>query len=451
MPVIQNFIIQFPDNQLRQQNSFIDCKVNIITLGCSKNTVDSEQLAAQLVANDYKVGFESKQHLPITIINTCGFIHDAKEQSIEVILSCIDAKQQGKIKVLIVFGCLSQRYATELTQEMPEVDAFFGVHHLADILSYLKVRMNPELFTQRLISTPKHYAYLKVSEGCNHHCSFCAIPTIRGKYISKPIEQIVKEAGFLLENGAKELILIAQDLAYYGMDIYKKRQIPLLVRELSKLKSVEWIRLHYTYPNNFPMELLDVMKDNDKVCKYLDIPIQHVDNDILSSMHRKITGEEIRKLIDDIRNKIPDIALRTSLIVGYPGETKKKYQQLAAFVQAIEFDRMGVFTYSHEEDTKAYELKDNVSKAEKERRKEDLMFIQQEISLRKNQQKAGKTFRVLIDNENRSYYIGRTEFDSPEVDNTVLISKKKSSCQIGNFYPVHITKSDYFDLYGEVE
>ncbi|MDD2622301.1 MAG: 30S ribosomal protein S12 methylthiotransferase RimO [Bacteroidales bacterium] len=451
MPAIQNFVIQFPRNQSKALNPLIECRVNIITLGCSKNTVDSEQLALQLKTHDFKVEFESSKHLPITLINTCGFIHDAKEQSIDIILSCIEAKLQGKIKVLIVFGCLSQRYAADLKKEMPEVDAFFGVNQIADILNYLQVETNTELLSNRLLSTPSHYAYLKVAEGCNHRCSFCIIPKIRGMYASKPIELIKKEAKLLAEAGVKEIILIAQDLAYYGYDLYKKRTLAKLMEELIKVDGVEWIRLHYTYPNHFPLEVLDVMQANEKVCHYLDIPIQHINDTILSSMQRRITGDEIKKLLEIIRHKIPDIALRTSLIVGYPGETKKMFKELCTFVEETQFDRLGVFTYSHEENTKAYTLKDSISKKEKERRKEELIYIQQEISLQKNKQWKGKTVKVLVDKVEKNYYIGRTPYDSPDVDNTVLISKRHSTCIPGNFYPVSITKADYYDLYGKVE
>ena len=451
MAVIQNFIINFPTKDNATERSLIDRKINMITLGCSKNTVDSEQLAYQLKANHYKVVFESKKHLPITIINTCGFIQDAKEQSIEVILDCIEAKLQGKIKLLIVFGCLYQRYKKELTKELPEVDAFFGVNDVKDILHYLEAMEYSDLWSQRSLSTPKHYAYLKIAEGCNHHCAFCAIPQIRGKFISKPIEQIVNEADILVQNGVKELMLIAQDLTYYGMDLYKKRNLSVLLNELVKINGLEWIRLHYTYPNSFPMEVLEVMRNNDKICHYLDIPIQHINDDILTGMHRRISEKEIRKLIDDIRKTIPSIALRTTLLVGFPGESKKIYRQLASFVQEVQFDRLGVFSYSHEENTPAYVLKDTISRREKESRKEEIMAIQQEISLQKNQQKIGKTFKVIIDSESRDHYVGRSEFDSPDVDNTVLIPKKSFSCIIGNFYPVRIVKADNYDLYGELE
>ncbi len=450
MAVIQNFIINLPSKDNSKERPLIDRTINLITLGCSKNTVDSEQLAFQLKANNYKVVFESKKHLPITIINTCGFIQDAKEQSIEVILDCIQAKIQGKIKILIVFGCLYQRYKNELTKELPEVDAFFGVNDVKDILHYLEAAAYSDLWSQRSLSTPKHYAYLKIAEGCNHRCAFCAIPQIRGKFISKPIEKIVNEADILVNNGVKELMLIAQDLTYYGMDLYKKRNLNVLLNELVKLKGLEWIRLHYTYPNGFPMEVLEVIRDNDKICNYLDIPIQHINDTILTSMHRRITEKEIRTLLYDIRNSIPSIALRTTLLLGFPGESKKIFRQLASFVQEEQFDRLGVFAYSHEENTPAYALKDTISRREKESRKEEIMAIQQEISLQKNKQKIGKTYKVIIDSETGSHYIGRSEYDSPEVDNTVLIPKKSASCIIGNFYPVRIVKAQNYDLYGEL-
>lgn len=450
MPVVQSFIINFSKREFIKKSPLIDCKVNILTLGCSNNTVDSEQLANQLKVNDFKVVFESEKYLPITIINTCSFIHEAKQQSIDVISECIEAKLQGKIKVLIVFGCLCQRYKKELKKELPEVDAFFGVHKLQDILMYLNATVYSDLLTQRVLSTPSHYAYLKLAEGCNHRCAFCAIPKIRGKYISKPLEQIVNEAELLEQNGAKELILIAQDLSYYGMDLYKKRHLAALLNELVKISGIEWIRLHSFYPNGFPMEVLEIIRDYDKVCCCLDIPIQHINDEILTSMNRKTSESEIRKQIDTIRNTIPSIALNTKLMVGYPGESKKMYHQLESFVQEIQFERLEVVSYSHEENTSAYALKDSISKTEKEKRKENIRCIQQAISLKKNQQKISGIFNVIIDSENKTHYIGRTEFDSPRVGNVVFISKKTASCTIGDFYPVRITKADYSNLYGEI-
>lgn len=450
MPIIQQFIMRFPEKKSSLDLSLIERKINIISLGCSKNTVDSEQLAYQLKMNDFKVVFESKKHLPISIINTCGFIQDAKEQSIEVILDCIKAKSEGKIKVLIVFGCLYQRYKEELATELPEVDAFFGVHDVGGIVNYLQAEFNSDYLKNRLLSTPSHYSYLKISEGCNHRCSFCAIPNIRGKYVSKPLEQLINEAEIMAQEGVKELILIAQDLTYYGIDLYKKSQLSKLLKSLVKIQGIDWIRLHYAYPSTFPLDLLDMMNENEKICKYLDLPLQHINDEILHAMKRNTTEKEIRSLIDTIRKKVPDAALRTSFIVGYPGETKKIYRQLEAFVNEIGFDRLGVFAYSHEEKTAAYLLKNTIPKREKESRKENLMFLQQEISLAKNTQKIGSIYKVLIDTENKTHYVGRTEFDSPEVDNLVYVSKKAIKCDIGGFYSVKITKAEAFDLYGEV-
>ena len=353
--------------------------------------------------------------------------------------------------MLIVFGCLVQRYKQSLVKEITEVDAFFGVHNVSNILAYLEAQFFPDHLIKRELSTPHHYAYLKISEGCNHNCAFCAIPQIRGKHISKPLEQIVREAELLAENGTKELILIAQDLNYYGIDLYKKSYLDKLLKELLNIPSLEWIRLHYMYPNKFPIEVIDTMKDEKRICNYLDIPLQHINDAVLQAMKRSITEKEIRTLIDTVRTKIPNLALRTSFITGFPGETKKIYRQLENFIAEIQFDRLGVFTYSHEENTSAYLLKDTISKKEKEERKENLMFIQQEISLKKNQEKEGKTLKVLVDDENKSHYIGRTEFDSPEVDNSVFIAKKTNTCEKGKFYPIRITKADYFDLYGDID
>lgn len=448
MKIIQNFIMLKTNSN---QRSLVDCDVNIITLGCSKNLVDSEQLAYQLEQNSFRVTHESTEPLAITIINTCGFIQDAKTQSIETILECVERKAMGKIKQLIVMGCLSARYANELLKEIPQIDAIFGVNALQDVLSYLHANLYAESVTVRKISTPNHYAYLKVSEGCNQQCTFCAIPKIRGRQVSKPIEMIRDEAIILAEQGVKELILVAQDLTHYGFDIYKKRKLYSLLEELLKVKDIEWIRLHYAYPNSFQTNILVLMQEYPKICHYLDIPIQHIDDEILSSMRRKITGDEIRKLLDMVRYKVPDIAIRTSLIVGYPGETKKKFNLLRDFLQESKLDRVGVFTFSKEENTPAYELKETVSQIEKERRKEELMFVQQDISLEKNKQKIGQTFKVLIDSEEKDHYVGRTQYDSPEVDNTVIIPKNKEKLSIGNFYDIIITKADCFDLIGSCQ
>ena len=447
--VFENFVMARSGTN---KMNVIDYDINIITLGCAKNRVDSEQLAMQLEQNSFRVSHESPKPLPVTLINTCGFIQDAKEQSIETILDCVEQKARGEIKMLIVFGCLSARYADDLQKEIPELDAVFGVDSLRELLAFLNAKVYAEALTIRKISTPPHYAYLKVSEGCSHQCSFCIIPKIRGKQISKPIEIIRDEAVILAEQGVKELILVAQDLTHYGYDLYKKRKIVALLEELVKIKNLEWIRLHYAYPNSFQIDILDLMKEYPSICKYLDIPIQHVNDDILSAMGRKITGGEIRKLLDTVRNKVPDIAIRTSIIVGFPGETKKRFLQLRNFLEEIQLDRVGVFTYSHEENTPAYKLQETVTQKEKERRKEELMFLQQDISLHKNKQKIGKKLNVLIDAEEPTQYIGRTEFDSPEIDNSVIIPKDNgSSLSIGNFYTTTITAADYFDLIGAVE
>ena len=424
--------------------------VNIITLGCDKNTVDSEQLARQLQVNGFSVVLDASKHQAITIINTCGFINDSKLQSIETILECIEAKKEGAIQQLIVFGCLSQRYLEELKAEMPEVDTWFGVNSLSQILKYLKSDVQDRLLNERMLSTPPHYAYLKISEGCNHGCAFCAIPQIRGKHTSKPMERIWEEARILADCGVKELILVAQDLTSYGIDLYQKRQLAQLLEGLAKIPQLQWIRLHYAYPNHFPLEVLDVIRDHPNICRYLDIPIQHIDDVLLQSMKRNISGDEIRRLLNTIRERIPDVALRTSLIVGYPGENRKKFQSLLSFVEETRFDRLGVFTYSHEENTPAYRLKDSISQIEKERRKDEILWLQQQISLEKNREKIGKDMRVLIDAKDASHYIGRTEYDSPDVDNTVLLSRKTNRCKVGEFYNVRITRADDFDIKGHI-
>ena len=424
--------------------------VNIITLGCDKNTVDSEQLARQLQANGFKVMLDTPEPQAVTIINTCGSINYSKLQSIETILECIEEKKEGNIRQLMVFGCLSQRYCEELKAEMPEVDAWFGVNALSQILEYLQADVQDRLLGERILSTPPHYAYLKISEGCNHGCAFCAIPQIRGRHISKPMERIWEEARILAENGVKELILVAQDLTSYGIDLYQQRQLAGLLEGLARIPQLQWIRLHYAYPNHFPLEVLDVINAYPNICRYLDIPIQHIDDGLLQSMKRNISGDEIRRLLYIIRERVPDVALRTSLIVGYPGENRKKFQRLLSFVEESRFDRLGVFTYSHEENTPAYSLKDSISQIEKERRKDEIMWMQQQISLAKNREKIGKNFRVLIDAKDASHYIGRTQYDSPDVDNTVLLSRKTNRCEIGKFYDVRITRADDFDIKGHI-
>ncbi|MDR0367570.1 MAG: 30S ribosomal protein S12 methylthiotransferase RimO, partial [Bacteroidales bacterium] len=435
MKIIENFILAKTGSH--NDNSG-DCEVNIITLGCSKNLVDSEQLAYQLEQNAFRVTHESSKPLPVTIINTCGFIQDATAQSVEMILDCAIEKVRGNIKQLIVMGCLSERYADDLLEEIPQIDAVFGVNAIEDILKYLHATLSAESITVRKISTPNHYAYLKVSEGCNQQCAFCAIPKIRGRQVSKPVELIRDEAIVLAEQGVKELILVAQDLTHYGFDIYRKRKLYALLEELVKIKGIEWIRLHYLYPNFFQKDILDLMHDHSKICHYLDLPIQHIDDDILFSMNRKIASNDIRKLLDTIRNKVPDIAIRTTLIVGFPGETKAKFKHLCDFLQESQLDRVGVFPFSKEEDTPAYMLKETVSQREKIRRAEELMAIQHDISSKKNKQKIGKTLKVLIDSEDEDFFTGRTEYDSPEVDNTVLIHKsgKDKNLTVGNFYNV---------------
>lgn len=447
MAVLNQFVMHLPQPKPLQK---IEGSINLLTLGCDKNRVDSEQLAAQLQAAGFNVAMDSPHPHPITLINTCGFINDSKLQSIETILACIEEKKQGNIRLLVVFGCLSQRYREELKAEMPEVDEWLGVNALEPMLRILQAEIQPSLLTQRLLSTPSHYAYLKISEGCNHGCSFCAIPLIRGKHHSKPMEQLWEEARILADKGVKELILVAQDLTSYGIDLYRKRALAKLLEGLARIPQLQWIRLHYAYPNHFPTEILKVIRDYPQMCHYLDIPIQHIDDRLLQSMNRNITESEIRKLLETIRKEVPDIALRTSIIVGFPGESPKTFRKLRDFVEEIRFDRLGVFTYSHEENTPAYQLKDRISQAEKERRQAEIMECQQSVSLEKNREKIGKRFQVLIDSQDAAHYIGRTQYDSPEVDDTVLISRKSNQCKIGEFYTVRITRAQEFDINGKV-
>ncbi len=425
-------------------------KVNVVTLGCSKNLVDSEVLMRQL-DDRYEVMNDSNDPSDIMIINTCGFIQDAKEESVDMILSAIEAKKAGKLRKVIVTGCLSQRYKSELAEEMSNVDAFFGVNDLPQILKTLEVNYKKELVGERHLTTPSHFAYLKISEGCDRSCAFCAIPLIRGKHMSKPFEAVVAEAEKLAAKGVKELLLIAQDLTYYGLDLYKKRRIAGLVNRLSEIDGIEWIRLHYAYPDGFPEDLLDVMQHNPKICKYLDIPLQHINSRILQSMKRGLDGEKTRQLALSWRKKVPGMALRSTFIVGYPGETEEEFRQLLDFIAEMRFDRLGVFQYSPEENTTAFALPDDVPEIVKQEREDRLMALQQEISLELNDKKVGKTFKVIIDKKEGDFYVGRTEFDSPEVDNEVLISAEGSALQTGRFYQVKITSSDFYDLYGEVE
>lgn len=424
--------------------------MNIITLGCSKNLVDSEVLSGQLSANDIAVVHENKKlDHNISVINTCGFIDKAKEESINTILDQLELKRRGKLDKVYVTGCLSERYRTELEKEMPEVDAWFGTLELPLMLQQFNADYKTELLGERLLSTPKHYAYLKISEGCNRTCSFCAIPLMRGQHISKPIEQLVAEAEGLVKKGVKEVMLIAQELTYYGLDIYKKRELPRLLHALADVKGLEWIRLHYAYPSKFPLEILDVMRERENICNYLDMPLQHASNAMLKAMRRNITREEMTELIHTIREKVPGICLRTTLIAGFPGETEKDVEELKAFLQEHRFDRVGIFNYSHEENTGAYELEDNIPAEEKAVRAQEIMEVQQEISYERNLEKVGKVFKVLIDKKEAGRYLGRTEFDSVEVDNEVVIHSSKK-LPIGDFVNVKITRAYDYDLEGEV-
>ncbi len=427
-------------------------KVNVITLGCSKNLVDSENLITQLRANAYEVTHEhADSQANIVIINTCGFIDLAKQESIDAILEHAALKRAGKIEKLYVTGCLSQRYRTELEVEIPEVDAFFGTLELPALLSRLKADYRYELLGERQITTPYHYAYLKISEGCNRTCSFCAIPLMRGPHVSRPVDDLVQEARNLARHGVKELILIAQELTYYGLDLYKKRDLPRLLHALADVEGIEWIRLHYAYPSKFPLEVLEVMAERPEVCNYLDMPLQHASDPVLAAMRRQVTRDEMRRLLDQIRNKVPDITLRTTFLVGFPSETDTDFDILLDFLQEQRFDRVGVFSYSHEEGTRAYELPDNVPPELKAERAELLMEVQREISWEKNEAKIGQTLKVLFDKKEGGYFIGRTEADSPEVDNEVRVEATNCYVRIGDFAPVRITAADAYELYGKVE
>lgn len=425
-------------------------KVNIITLGCSKNMVDSEVLSGHLKANDIHVVHENKKiDHNIVVINTCGFIDVAKEESVNTILEQVELKKKGKLDKVYVTGCLSERYRKNLEQEIPEVDAWFGTMELPLILKRFGVDYKTELVGERMLSTPTHYAYMKISEGCNRTCAFCAIPLMRGHHVSKPVEQLVYEAERLVSRGVKEIMLIAQELTYYGLDIYKKRELPRLLHALADIKGLEWIRLHYAYPSKFPLEIIDAMKEHSNVCNYLDMPIQHSSDKVLKAMRRQITRNEMEELIGEIRNRIPDICLRTTLIAGFPGETEEDVDDLKSFLRKHRFDRVGIFTYSHEEDTAAYGLEDTIPQEEKKRRAEEIMEVQQEISYEKNQEKVGKVFKVLVDKKEAGRYLGRTEFDSVEVDNEVIITSDRKP-NIGEFANVKITKAYDYDLEGEV-
>ena len=426
-------------------------KINVITLGCSKNVYDSEVLMGQLVANNMEVEHESeKDDSNIVVINTCGFIDNAKEESINTILEYAERKEAGEIDKLYVTGCLSERYKPDLEREITNVDQYFGTTDLPKLLKVLGADYKHELLGERLTTTPKHYAYLKIAEGCDRPCSFCAIPLMRGKHKSTPIEKLVIEAKNLAKNGVKELILIAQDLTFYGLDIYKKRRLADLLIELSKVEGIEWIRLHYAFPTGFPQDVLDVIRENDKVCNYIDIPLQHINDEILKSMKRGTSHQKTDDLLKAFREKVPNMAIRTTLIVGYPGETEERFQELRQWVQDTKFDRLGVFTYSHEENTSAHVLDDDISDEVKKARQEEIMDLQTHISWELNQEKIGKTFKVLFDRKEGDYFIGRTEFDSPDVDNEVLVKANDTYIRMGDFANVLIEKTDHFDLYGVV-
>lgn len=426
--------------------------IRVITLGCSKNIVDSEVLMGHIAKNNISVFHDDESESPkVVIINTCGFIKDAKQESVNTILNFIRSKEEGHIDHLLVMGCLSERYKKELEKEIPDVDKYFGVNDLESIIKHLGLNYKKELTGERRLTTPSHYAYLKISEGCDRHCAFCAIPLIRGNHVSRSMENIVQEAHGLASKGTRELILIAQDLTRYGVDIYRKQALPELLTDLSDIQGIEWIRLHYAYPAGFPRKVIQVMKERDNICNYLDIPFQHQSDKVLKKMRRGHSSEQNLRLIDFIRKEIPEITLRTTLITGHPGETAKEFNLLRNFVESVAFDRLGVFTYSPEEDTVAAKLyRDSIPEKVKKARADELMSIQQTISKRKNDNKIGRFFKVLIDRVEGEYYIGRTEGDSPEIDNEILIRKNKTAPVIGQFYQVKITGAEEFDLYGDL-
>lgn len=426
-------------------------KVNVVTLGCSKNIFDSEVLMAQLKANKFEVEHEAKQDdSEIVIINTCGFIDNAKQESIDTILRYAQAKKEGQVDKVYVTGCLSQRYKDDLEKEIPEVDAYFGTRELPRMLKTLKADYKHELVGERLLTTPSHYAYFKIAEGCDRPCSFCAIPIMRGGHKSTPIEELVKQAEGLAAKGVKELMLIAQDLTYYGLDLYKKRALSELIDRLSDVEGIEWIRLHYAFPTGFPMDVLDVMKNKTNVCNYLDMPLQHGSTRMLKAMRRGTTREKTEQLIADIRNKVPEIAIRTTLIAGYPGETEADFQEMYDWVERSRFERLGIFTYSHEENTHAYNFEDDVPATLKRERADAIMELQSGISYDLNQRHIGQVRKVLFDRAEGDYFIGRTEYDSPEVDNEVLIKAADNYVRIGDFAPILITSADHYDLYGKL-
>lgn len=440
--------MQLQINESMRTKSLKKNKINVVTLGCSKNVYDSEVLMGQLRANNKEVVHEEEGN--IVVINTCGFIANAKEESVNTILEFVQKKEEGLVDKVFVTGCLSERYKPDLQKEIPNVDEYFGTTELPGLLKALGADYKHELIGERLTTTPKNYAYLKIAEGCDRPCSFCAIPIMRGKHRSTPVEDLVIEAEKLAANGVKELILIAQDLTYYGLDLYKKRDLARLLKELVKVEGIEWIRLHYAFPTGFPMEVLEVMRQEPKICNYIDIPLQHISDPILKSMRRGTTKEKTTKLLKDFREAVPEMAIRTTLIVGYPGETEEDFQTLKQWVQEMRFERLGCFTYSHEENTHAYNLEDDVPEEVKMKRANEIMDIQSQISWELNQEKIGKEFRVLIDRKEGGYYVGRTEFDSPDVDNEVLINAEEGYLRTGDFFQIKITDASDFDLYGEL-
>ena len=440
--------------KVRERTSILKKKnrVNVITLGCSKNIYDSEVLMGQLRGNEMEVIHESNRTTQddIVVINTCGFIDNAKQESIDTILKYSELKKQGKVSKVIVTGCLSQRYRPELEAEISDVDAYFGTNDLKNLLKTVGADYKHELLGERQLSTPSHFAYFKIAEGCNRPCSFCAIPLMRGKHISKSIEELVKEAKFLAKNGTKELILIAQDLTYYGLDLYSKRNLSDLLRHLSDVEGIDWIRLQYAYPSGFPMDILDVMNERKNICKYLDMPLQHITDNMLQSMRRGINKQKTIDLVNSIRDRVPNIALRTTLICGYPGETEQDFHEMKQWVSDTKLDRLGCFTYSHEENTHAHTLVNDIPEEVKQQRVDEIMGIQQEISFQKNQEKVGHTYQVMIDKKEGDYFIGRTEFDSPEVDNEVLLDARIDYARVGSFVNVQIDRAEDFDLYGHL-
>ena len=427
-------------------------RINIITMGCPKNLVDSERLMRQLEAAGYATIHDARlDEAPVVVVNTCGFIHDARQESVDMILQCVDAKNKGIIKHLFVMGCLSELYKKELEREVPEVDRYFGARNMEEIIRSLAGDYRYDLRNERIISTPSHYAYLKIAEGCSRTCAFCSIPHIRGAHISVPLEDVASEAAFLAGKGVRELLVISQDVSYYGLDLYRKQMLPELTARLCNIEGIDWVRLHYAYPNRFPMEIIEMMQRERKICRYLDIPVQHISDKVLKNMRRNVTGSETIRLIEKIREKVPDIALRTTLIVGHPGETDKDFAQLADFVEQTRFDRLGVFTYSHEENSYAAQhYRDSIPQKVKMERANHIMEIQRHISEELNRQKIGKTFTVIIDRIEGEHYIGRTEYDSPEVDTEVLIPRSDAIFETGKFYPVVIYDATEFDLYGRL-